>query len=89
MMDNLSMMVANIQNVLDYLFGSYESFEKISRLLLVIKESNLGIVVDKKWYSHFHNFDIVFKSRFHIFVLDLSFLSFFSSLIVIKSIYGA
>jgi len=83
------MMVANIQNVLDYLFGSYESFEKISRLLLVIKESNLGIVVDKKWYSHFHNFDIVFKSRFHIFVLDLSFLSFFSSLIVIKSIYGA
>jgi hypothetical protein len=88
-MDNLSMMVANIQNVLDYLFGSYESFEKISRLLLVIKESNLGIVVDKKWYSHFHNFDIVFKSRFHIFVLDLSFLSFFSSLIVIKSIYGA
>jgi len=83
------MMVANIQNVLDYLFGSYESFEKFSRLLLVIKESNLGIVVDKKWYSHFHNFDIVFKSRFHIFVLDLSFLSFFSSLIVIKSIYGA
>jgi hypothetical protein len=88
-MDNLSMMVANIQNVLDYLFGSYESFEKISRLLLVIKKSNLGIVVDKKWYSHFHNFDIVFNSRFHIFVLDLSFLSFFSSLIVIKSIYGA
>jgi len=84
------MMVANIQNVLDYLFGSYkESFEKNLRLLLVIKESNLGIVVDKKWYSHFHNFDIVFKSRFHIFVLDLSFLSFFSSLIVIKSIYGA
>jgi hypothetical protein len=87
-MDNLSMMVANIQNVLDYLFGSYESFEKISRLLLVIKESNLGIVVDKNG-THFHNFDIVFKSRFHIFVLDLSFLSFFSSLIVIKSIYGA
>jgi len=42
MMDDLSMMVANIQNVLDHLFGSHEeSFEKFPRLLLIIKESNL------------------------------------------------
>jgi hypothetical protein len=35
------------QKIIKHLFGSHnESFEKLSRLLLTIKESNSGIIID-------------------------------------------